>query len=90
MTTESKLDDYIGTLCARDLNNSRFLLPAFQRRMKKALLRTGQIFNSNRTAFFLGEATNKIAAVFGAPAWSAQMATKNANILGKGINVNEM
>ena len=90
LTTESKLDDYIGTLCARDLNNSRFLLPAFQRRMKKALLRTGQIFNSNRTAFFLGEATNKIAAVFGAPAWSAQMATKNANILGKGINVNEM
>ena len=86
LTTESRLDDYIGTLCARDVSNSRFIMPSFQRRMKKALLRTGQIFNTNRLEFFIGEVTNPIAAIFGAPPWAAQSASKNANRVGTDFN----
>ena len=66
MTTETKLDDYIGVLCGRDLNGSRFEMPKLRRKLRKALLRSTQTFaNPNQWAFGLGEYTNLLAAIFG-------------------------
>lgn len=66
LTTETKLDDYIGVLCGRDLSNSRFEMPKLARRLRKGLLRATQTFtNMNAVAFGIGEFTNLPAAIAG-------------------------
>ena len=82
LTTESKLDDYIGTLCARDLSNSRFVMPQFKRRLKKALMRGSQVLNPNAFAMMIGEATNMIAGALGAADGYTQFKTNSTNPMG--------
>lgn len=65
LTTESKLDDYIGTLCGRDLNSARFVFPKLQRRLKKAKLKMKQAFNPNQFAMMIGEVLNTPAGAAG-------------------------
>lgn len=82
LTTESKLDDYIGTLCARDLSNSRFIMPQFKRRLKKALMRGSQAINPNSMAMLIGEATNMFAGFLGAADGYTQFKTNSTNPMG--------
>lgn len=66
LTTETKMDDYIGVLCGRDISNARFEMPKISRRLRKGLLRATQTFtNMNAVAFGIGELTNLPAALAG-------------------------
>lgn len=66
LTTETKMDDYIGVLCGRDISNARFEMPKISRRLRKGLLRATQTFtNMNAVAFGIGEFTNLPAALAG-------------------------
>ena len=82
LTTESKLDDYIGTLCSRDLSNSRFVAPALKRRLKKATLRFKQAFNPNSAAFWIAEAFNPLAGFIGIADGETQAKTMQLNPIG--------
>lgn len=80
LTTETKLDDYIGILCGRDLSSSRFEMPKISRRLRKALLRSTQTFtNMNAVAFGMGEWTNLLFAILGGKDGDTQVKNINRN-----------
>lgn len=60
LTSEGKLDEYIGVLCGRDIYNARFTMPSFLRRLNKAGMRFQQFVNPNRMAMWVGEFLNPL------------------------------